>query len=316
MPALQHHNKDLSAVCRKVAPDPRHMSLVEMLGTILPDHSFHHAMTRADWHRIGGLVDANHKRIAKGLRHWAENESDFNMFALYEKYGAQGHLTTRLDGQTHYFVAATGKRAAEFIQLEIEELVEVIDHPLFIGDQVPDDIEELLDPPAAFAARLEPVMMAPSHYEFHSLTDVSELVSEQLASEGSDLRYIRFLDEWNKSSAGTKTHFCNHFVLRLLPFRDRFGEYKTEATPLPVTKMAVPGDSAVTLNGTELANFLHGYDKKAGFPMAWYFAMLTQKEIWPHIAMTVYREHQGKYRYLSDRDVAVLERWIRSPYSF
>ncbi|WP_319529239.1 hypothetical protein [uncultured Cohaesibacter sp.] len=316
MTDLQPRTKNLEEICNRVSPGAHHVSLVEAISTVLPDYPFRYRVTRSDWYRIGGVVDADHQRIASSLRKWAEIESDFDMFSLFEQYGSKGYLTTRFDGQTHYFVAPKGKRAADFVQLEVEELVEVVDHDLFIEDHIPDDIEELLDPHGAMQARVKPATLSPPRYDFHSITDISELVSKQLASEGSDLRYIRFLEEWDKSSAGGKERFCDHFVLKLLPFMDRFGERKMEATPLPVKTLPVPDESNLALEGADLSNFLQDYDRKLGFPMAWYFSMLINKKIWPQIAMKVYAEHEGKYSYMPEKDLAVIEHWIRYPYSF
>nr|WP_321443219.1 hypothetical protein [uncultured Cohaesibacter sp.] len=313
---MQPRTKSLERICRMVPPGVHHVSLVEAVSTILPDYTFRYRTTRSDWHRIGGVVDANFNRIAMNLRQWAEDECDHDVFALYEKFGAEGYFTTRFDGQTHYFVAPNGDGAAGFVQLEVEELTEVVDHPLFIDDQVPDDIEDLLDPVGAFAARVEARPLGASKYDFRSITDIGDLVSRQVSSEGSDLRYIRFLEEWDKSSAASKGRFCDHFVLKLLSFMDRFGEHKIEATPLPIKSLPVPGPSVLALSGSELSNYLHDYDRKAGFPMAWYFAMLTEKKIWPQIATTVYSDHRDDYRYLPEKDLAVLEHWIRYPYSF
>ncbi|WP_321449689.1 hypothetical protein [uncultured Cohaesibacter sp.] len=306
----------LKEICSKIKPGTHHVSLVEAISTILPDLSFRYRTTLSGWYRLGGLVDDEGNRIATNLRQWAEAESDHDMFALYEQYGGADYYTTRLDGKCHYFVAPTGKGAADFVQLKVEEMTEVIDRPLFVNDLVPDDLEDLLDPQGAFAARVAPTEIAPPRYVFHSITDISALVSNQLSSEGSDLRYIRFLEEWGKTTASSKQRFSDHFVLKLLPFLDRFGERKTEATPVPVKKLPLPSDNVANMSGTSLSHFLKEYDKNAGFPMAWYFNMLVEQKIWPQIATAVYMDHQRNYRYLADKDLEVLENWIRFPYVF
>ena len=300
----------------EIDPTDDHTALLQSISTLLPELSFSYRLTRSGWHRIGGVVTGELEPVAPSLRQWAESSSDHDMFALYEQYGASDYLTTRLDGKTHYFTASTGKRAPDFVQLEVEELVEVADHPLFIDDLIPDDIEELLDPTDAIKARVEPKILAAPRYVFRELTDIDELVADQVTSEGSDLRYIRCVEEWDRSSAGAKAQFCDHFVLRMLSFRDRFGERKVEATPLPVSELPLPDEAATSLSGTPLANFLLDYDKQAGFPMAWYFAMLINKKTMPQIAQAVYLDHQRNYRYLPDRDLEVLEGWVRKPYSF
>ena len=316
MSEQQTQKNKLTQICTTITPSSDHTTLLEAVAQLYPDLSFSHGLTRDGWHRIGGVVTPEQERVTTSLRQWAETSSDHDMFALYETYGASDYATTRLDGKTHYFYASTGKRAPDFIQLEVEELIELVDHPLFIDDQIPDDIEELLAPPDARKARLQPKVLTQPHYLFRELTDVDELVADQVTSEGSDLRYIRFLEEWDRSSAGSKTRFCDHFVLRQLPFKDRFGERKIEATPLPIDDLPLADESFETLSGTSLANFLQDYDKDAGFPMAWYFAMLINKKAMIAIAQAVYLDHQRNYRYLPDRDLSVLEGWIGKPYSF
>ena len=306
----------LDDLCGTTPPDADHAGLIAGVARLLPDLSFHRALTRTGWHRIGGVVDEDGERIAFNLRQWAETESDHDMFALYERFADAGYLTTRFDGRTHYFVAPMGDRAPNFVQLEVEEIVEVVDRPLFVDDEVPDDIEELLDPPGAFGARLEPMVLAPPRYIFRAITDVADLVAEHVTAGGSDLRYIRFLEEWDRSSAGDTTRFCDHFILRLLPFQDRFGEQKVEATPLPIDTLAIPKEGIGTLSGRALADYLTDYDKAAGFPMAWYFAMVLLKKTLTAIPAAVFTDVKHNYRYLPERDIAVLEGWMHKPYSF
>ena len=306
----------LDKACGEAAPAADHAALLAAVRELLPDLAFRHALTRSGWHRIGGVVTADLGRVATNLRQWAETESDHDMFALYEDYADSGYLTTRFDGRTHYFVAPTGARAPDFFQLEVEELVEVVDRPLFVDDEMPDDIEEFLDPPGAIEARVEPQALAAPRYIYRAITDIDDLVADQVTSEGSDLRYIRFLEEWDRSSAGGRERFCDHFVLRLLPFRDRFGEHKIEATPLPIDPLPAADPAAAAMSGAALANFLQGYDAAAGFPMAWYFAMLIRKKAMADTAQPVWLDYGRNYRYLPERDLPILKGWMRKPYSF
>lgn len=306
----------LAEFCSTVAPQPDHAGLLSCLNAKADEHPFHHALTRGGWFRVGGVVSENGDRIAPNLRKWAESETDGDMFALYQAHADRGLLTTRFDGKMHYFVAPSGERSRDFVQLEVEELVEVIDRPLFVNDHLPDDVEELLDPPGAYEARLEPMVLSPPRYVFHGLNDIARLVDDHERVGSSDRRYIRLLEEWDESSAGAQVRFCDHFVLRLLPFLDRFGEHKIEALPLPVQKLTEPPTEALTLSGAPLANYLQQYSRAAGFPLAWYFHMLLQKKSMVTLTQAAYVDYQRSYRYLADRDIAILERWIRNPYSF
>lgn len=291
-------------------------SLIAVFTRLFPGLTFRHALARTGWHRIGGVIGADFSPLASSLRDWAEEASEGDLFQLYAKYGEAGLLTTRHEGKTHYFVASNGPAAADFVQIEIEELVEVVDRPLFIGDRIPEDVEELIDPPGAHEARLPHRQVSAPRYAFRDLTPIGRLVAGHKVAEGSDLRYIRFLDEWDASSAAGGARFCDHFVLRLLPFRDRFGERKIEATPLPCGSLPEIDGAATRLSGVPLANFLRDFDKRAGFPMAWYFLMLIHKKALIDIAQSVYLDAHRNYRYLPDKDLATLDGWIRKPYSF
>lgn len=95
--------------------------------------------------RHGGVIDHAGDFISSDLGQWAEGElakhgGDFHAFA--EQYEGQGLRATKLLGKTHYLVASTGSTAAEFLQVEIEELQEVVSHELFGGDD-PGSLEEL-----------------------------------------------------------------------------------------------------------------------------------------------------------------------------
>lgn len=306
----------LVELCSRVTPEADHGAFLAAINAEAGDTPFYHVVTRGGWYRVGGVVSRTGERVAPSLRKWAEAESDGDMIALYAAHADEDLLTTRLDGRMHYFVAPCGERSRDFVQLEVEELVEVVDRPLFVDDHVPDDVEELLDPPGAYQARVEAQVLTPPAYAFHGLNDVARLVDDQGRTGGSDRRYIRLLEEWDVSSAGTQARFCDHFVLRLLPFLDRFGEHKIEATPLPVKLVPEPSAEVLSLSGAPLANYLQQYNRDAGFPLAWYFQMLLQKKRMVTLAQTVYVDYQRSYRYLADRDLAVLENWIRNPYSF
>jgi hypothetical protein len=306
----------LTEACSKAQPETGHEALIAGLQPALPGLALRHVATRTGWHRIGGVVTADFQRVAHSLREWAETVSGHDMFALYEDFADSGLITTRFDGKTHYFAAPTGPRAPDFVQIEVEELVEVADRPLFVNGDVPDDIEELIDPPGAFAARLPARVLTPPRYFFHAVTDIDKLVADQVGSQGSDLRYIRFLEEWDRSSAGISREFCRHFALRRLPFRDRFGERKIEATPLSAIPLEQPDPAVADISGVALARYLQDYDRRGGFPMAWYFAMLIEKRALITLAQAVYLDHQRNYRYLAERDFALLAEWMKTPYSF
>lgn len=123
--------------------------LARELAALAPELTFRQVLSRGRWYRLGGGVDANNVHLSDNLETWAEQElaaHDDDMAALGDDYAGRGLRATRLTGRTHYFVAATGAGATDFVQVEIEELQEVVCHSLFAQESLPSGIEELVDP--------------------------------------------------------------------------------------------------------------------------------------------------------------------------
>ena len=66
--------------------------------------------------------------------------------------------------------------------------------------------------------------------------------------------------------------------------------------------------------GVQLANALLGYDRQAGYPMAWYFNMLTGRRVPDAVAAEVLAEWEQGYRYLPERDMACVADFGKRPY--
>lgn len=303
--------------CRTAVPAPCHRVLLDKIERAACGLDFRLTLTRTGWHRPVGIVAADGRRITDNLRAWAEAESGGDIFALVERHGTSDYLATRFDGKTHYFTASCGDRATDFVQLEVEEIREVVDRPLFHEDRIPDDIEDFLDPIGAPKVDIEHRPLGDARYVFHGITDIADLVGKHAgATAASDRRYIRFLEEWDRSSAGAQARFCEHWVLRLFRYTDRFGEHKIEATPLPARDIVVPAIPVQEPRGVDLARLLHAIDHDAGLPMAWYFHMLIKKKGLTRLPPAIYEDHQGDFGYVPTRDLAIVARWIKQPYSF
>ena len=312
-----HDAAKLADACRAASPDPGHRALLNNIARTASGLDFRLTLTRVGWHRPAGIVSADGRRVTDNLRAWTENESGGDIFALLGKYGASGYLATRFDGKTHYLTAPCGDSATDFVQVEVEEIREVVDRPLFDEDRIPDDIEDFLDPVVTPNVDIVHWPLEEARYVFHSITDIADLVRKHAsAAAASDRRYIRLLEEWDRSSASTQARFSDHWALRLFRFTDRFGEQKVEATPLPARGITVPPIAAQEPRGVELAHLLHTIDRAAGFPMGWYFHMLIRKKDLTRLPPAIHNDHLGEFRYLPARDLAILSRWITQPYSF
>jgi hypothetical protein len=267
------------------------------------------------------VVDAGGAHVADDLEQWAEAElaaRDDDMSALCDDYTGQGLRATRLSGRTHYFVAASGPHAADFVQLEIEELQEMVCHPLFDGEAVPTGIEELVDPrggDGACGAAARP--LGAPFLALRRLTPVGDFLARMRAQKPEPQPMHRFIEDWEKCSAGAATQFSNHWVVAVREHLDRYRQTILHASPVAALNGAPPKFAAAFgLQGLALHDALARYDKAAGYPMAWYFHMLTTRSA-PHaLANAVIDDVQAGFNYLPDRDAAVIKNWLYQPYGF
>jgi hypothetical protein len=302
---------DLS-VAAACAALPDGASLDEAIAAIaaaLPGLEVQRVFSRGGWHRLGGVVDLDGQRIAHHIGEWAEAEAKGYVENLLFKLSGLVYFATRLNGQAHYLAARTGPGAADYIQIEIETLEEVLDHCITDPDWFPESVNEFVDPIGL--PRLEPEPVGLPRFLFRRLVKVDELVRS--ADVSPHLR--RFLDDWDRSSAGECACFSDHWVLGLREHRDRDGEGRLTAKPVSTFsgELTAVTDEQVT-RGAELANLIHGLDRRIGYHFAWFFHMLTDKRISHRLAEAVHADLMGAYDYLPPRDLKVLRDWYAEPY--
>ncbi len=75
-------------------------------------------------------------------------------------------------------------------------------------------------------------------------------------------------------------------------------------------------DSAYGARGLALYEALQRFDRQAGYPMAWFFHMLTTKIVPHSVANAVIDDVQAGFSYLPERDVKVIKDWLHRPYGF
>jgi len=283
--------------------------LVAAIEGLLPGAQVQHALTRGGWHRLGGVVDLDGGRIAEHLGTWAETISGGDIDELMQKVADLRLFVTRINGQTHYLVVPTGPAARDFIQIEVEELQEVLDRCITDPDWFPDSIAEFVDP--LDFPRLEPEPVGAPRLVFRRLVPVNTL----LESSDAGPRLVRFLDDWDRSSAGETSIFCEHWVLSIREYRDQEGDDHLSAKPVPVSAAVPPAlPDGVVARGAQLANQIHGFDRVLGYPFAWYFYMLTNPKVSHRLATAVHDDLIGAYAYLPVRDLKVLRDWYNQPY--
>ncbi len=303
----------LARTCARSMPATGHEILIRNLKRIAPGLSFQQVLTRGGWYRVGGVVNEQGRRVADNLVEWIERESAGDIHTLLNKCAETPYFATRLNGQTHYLVAVTGDRACDFVQLEVEEVQEVLDRALVEPETYPDDLEELIDPVHYTRMPFEPV--ASCRYLLRRVTPLASYLKNLTANLDTRVPVERFLEDWDRSSAGEPGRFCKHWILNLREYTDGYGEPVMQAQPVPTFSGELDElDPDASLYGADLANLIHDFDRAAGYPMAWYFHMLVCKKVSPRVAEAIHNDLTGAYDYLPARDVKVLRDWVATPY--
>jgi hypothetical protein len=316
-PIDEHALQQLIAELEATPPRPHHSGLLETAGRALPGQPFRFVLSRGGWYRPGGLIRASGERVADNLEAWAEAEladCDGDMDAFIERHGDADLLATRHSGRTHYFVAPYGPAPADFLQLEIEELHEVLDRRLFPGDEPPADLQELVDPlhPATLAAH--PV--APPRYRFRRLTDMRYVVVRLPADIGKVHPLSRFLGEWMNSQARAKNHFSDHWIIALREHQDRYRNPVLSASPVSLhARKLKPYPWNPQARGVDAAGQLLAFDRAAGYPGAWYFHMVAGGLTPRAFAATLASDLDEGYSYLREQETKLLKEWMAAPYS-
>lgn len=318
--AWSEYCKSLSAAiiesCSKAPVAGGPAALVKELAKSVSDWPFRHALCRGGWYRLGRVVAADGSGLADKLEEWAEQALEAHggdVAALAEACAGQTLYATRLVGQTHYLVAPAGEGSDDFLQLEIELLQEMRSHCLLAGADLPAGIDELVDPRGHTEA-LQPIGL-PS-YAFRRIQHIGAFLAHMLAQKPEPAPIHRMLADWEASSAGHTSAFCNHWVIATREHLDRYQQPVFHAQPIPTcngtpAEFALPAGS----NGLKLHEALVRFDKAMGYPMAWYFHLLSSKAV-PHwVAQAVVEDALGGFAYLPQRDVDVVRNWLHRPYS-
>lgn len=302
--------------CARTTVSAGPAALVKELARSIPDWKFRHAFSRGGWYRLGGVVGGDGSRISDHLESWAEAALEGqggDLGDLADTWAAQDLHATRLTGQTHYLVASAGAGSTDFIQLEIEGLQEMVSHPLGVGDLHPASLEDLIDPPDR---RESPRPLGLPFYSFRRLQHVGAFLGRMLAQKPEPAPIHRLVADWGASSAGHASALYNHWVIATREHLDRYRQPAFRAQPiatfpgLPPDFAAAPGTS-----GLKLQAALTAFDREVGYPMAWYFHLLTGKAV-PHwVAQAVVEDALGGFAYLPQRDIDVVRGWLHRPYA-
>ena len=300
--------------CAKVAVSSGPGALVKALSVALPEWKFRHAMSRGGWYRLGGVLDGDGQRVSDTLERWVEDaldDRDGDFGQLLDDFADQTLYATRLVGQTHYLVASASDDTDGFLQLEIEDLQEMRVHQLFVNE--PGSLEELVDPRGG-VDKPQPVGLP--FYNFRRIQHIGAFLKRMLAQKPEPAPIHRMLEDWGKCSAANTSPYYNHWVIATREHLDRYHQPVFRAQPIATLAGEPPEfDCPSDASGLKLQEALTHFDREAGYPMAWYFHMLTTKAV-PHwVAQTVVEDSLGGLAYLPQKDVEVIRSWLHRPYA-
>ncbi|MGJ0485976.1 MAG: hypothetical protein ACR65R_15790 [Methylomicrobium sp.] len=312
-PQLAGHQ--LAEICKSTLPDDEF--LLAKIQALVPGYPVRLAAIGGQWYRLGGIVDRAGRRIAANLVEWAERtfiECGRDLQTLIEHAQEMNLIATRQIGNTLYIVIQTGRRAEDFIQLEIDKTHEVSDRLLVSPRNPPEDLEEFIDP--LEPEWLQSFSIGTARYTYRRKTDVPVFMDEINKYHNDEHPARRFLHDWNRSSAGQKAVFCEDWFIRPHQTIGRFGEQVISVEIINAQKKNLPRlDAIAGKKGKALNTALTRFDRQAGYPFAWFFHMLKGQLVSPQTGIAVFQDISGDFAYLPVRDAAVLQDWIEMPYS-
>ena len=204
----------LAEACVRTAVSAGPSALAREMASLAPELAFREVLARGGWYRLGGVVDSAGNRVASNLEQWAARElasHGEDLHTLLDAYVGSDLHSTRLTGKTHYWIAPTGPGAADFMQVEIEELQEVVCQPLFGDEEMPGSIEEFIDARQSCAGR--PTPLGSPFYCLRRVIDAAEFLSRMRAQRPEAQPVHRFIEAWEKSSAGNAAS-CERETMR------------------------------------------------------------------------------------------------------
>ena len=309
--------QSLKAEIEALPPLPHHAGILAVVQKYLPAYKFGYALNRGGWYRLGGVIRPDGTRLAHDLETWAESELKAcagDMEAFHERYAGDGLMATRLSGRGHYFVAVYGDEPAQFLQLEIEEVPEVLDRQLVDPDRAPSDLSELIDPVSPLTVPAQAV--GRPAYRFRRLTDMQQALVRLPAAFPGQPCMRRFFEEWAAGSAAKRGHFCDHWIIALREYQDRYRNPLLSASPLSrhLRKLKTfPWDT--DLRGVQLAEQIQAFDRAAGYTGAWYAHLVAGASTPRSIAFALGQDMEAGFSYLPDAEAALLRKWLASPYA-
>ncbi|MDD5275911.1 MAG: hypothetical protein PHR16_07490 [Methylovulum sp.] len=315
--SFQLDGQQLAKLCKNTLPGQSDELLLAKIQALAPDYPVRLARTGSEWYRLGGIVDTHGNRVANDLVEWTERtfiECGKDLQALIDHTREQQLIATRQTGNTLYFVIQTGRKAADFIQLDIDKIREVSDRLLVGTEHPPEDLEEFIDP--LIPECIDTFGIGTARYVYRRKTDVAVFMDEINKYHLDPHPVQRFMDDWNRSNAGQQAILSDDWIVRPFRHTGRFGEQQINVELINTQIKNLPQlDELQGKKGLSLHNLLTRFDRQAGYPFAWFFYMLKGKLVSPHCGVAVFKDISGDFSYLAERDAVVLNDWIQAPYN-
>lgn len=306
--------QDISALCKRLLPDRDNTTLLKKLTALYGHDQVSFAYQSKDWFQVGGIVDQTGQTVAKDLFEWVERtylECGRDLQVLIDHILEQQLIATKVAGNTLYFSVNTGDNAEDAILIEIEKSQEKTDRLLVSPEDLPECKEDISDP--FLPSYVDGFNIGPASYAYKGKTDIAVFM-QSLSENHPDKHPIqRFIDDWNQSSAA-KFNFSEDWLIRPLKHVGRYGENVLNAELIPLRQSAMSNiETIIGKHGSDLHTVLKRFDKKAGYPFAWYFYMVTE-QLTSKSAEAVYEDISGDFAYLPASDEAILRAWMQDPY--
>lgn len=315
-PAFHFDGQQLTRCCKEAVPGADDQALIRRMQEAYPDFPIQLVRTGHPWYRLGGVVDRQGNRVAHDLVEWSDRaylECGQNFQTLLAHCLEQRLIATRHKGVTLYISARTGPRAEDFVQIEVDRSQEVADRYVVDPDAPPADLEELIDPIAP--APITSYAVAAPRYIYRRKTEVAMFLQALAEHRAEPHPAQRFIQDWNRSSAGGSARaFSQEWTLKLYQHKGRHGERIMNVDLVGARENWPAHLDQVRARGKALATLLSRFDADAGYPFAWFFAMVKGKGVSPHVGEAVAQDLQKDFGYLPKRDALVLADWIAAPY--
>ena len=300
-----------------IPPRPHHSALLEAANRICTGCDFHYALNRGGWYRPGSVIAADGTRVSDNIEAWAKAELKIcggDMQELIDRHAGNSLLATRHSGRTHYFVSPYGPAPADFLQLEVEELQEVLDRQLVNADAPPEDLQELVEPLTPGVLEAQPV--AAPRYRFRRLLDMRQTVARTSSPDKRNAGLPRLLSEWAHSSAASRGHFSDHWIVALREHQDRYRNPVVSASLVSRhARDLKPFQWNIELSGVEMLAQLQAFDRAAGYPSAWYAHLVAGTITPPKVAYAVAKDLEAGFSYLPETEAALVKSWVAAPYA-